>query len=234
MLSLELLMALLLTFVGGFLELYSLKVHGVFAGMQTGNLITLFTDLIDGNVTQAFYRLYVLLSFLVGCFLAEGIRFLLRKRKLPIETIILLFELFFLLPLFFLPIGETTGDVDTLDIVPDIFLALFSSFQYTTFRKVNGESYATTMMTNLLSNIAKDAFILAHEKEGKAAIPLLEHFLVLLFFVFGVLTFYLFDVHFLQSDLSLRLVVLLPFFLLFLVLLLSILHFQREKKKEGN
>ena len=229
-LNIELLMALMLTLIGGFVEIYSLRVHGIFAGMQTGNLITLFTDLIDGNNIQGLYRLLVIALFLVGCFLAEFVRFLLRRKNLPRESIILGFEILFLLPLLFLPVGNTKGEAEGIDVVADIFLALFASFQYTTFRKVNGESYATTMMTNLMSNIAKDVFGLVHEKDVDDAIHLLEHVLVLLFFVLGVIAFYFTYVQIGEgSELAIRLMILIPLVILLFVFLLSFFHPKEEK-----
>ena len=234
-LNIELLMALMLTFIGGFIEIYSLRVHSIFAGMQTGNLITMFTDFIDGNMAQGLYRLLVIGVFLLGCFLAEFLRFLLRKGKLPKESVILGFEIVFLLPLLFLPVGNIHGDAEWIDIVADIFLALFASFQYTTFRKVNGESYATTMMTNLMSNIAKDVFGLVHEKDEDDAIRLLEHILVLLFFVLGVISFYFTYIHIgTDSELAIRLMILIPLIILIFVFVLSFFHHAKEQNQRIN
>lgn len=232
-LNLELLMALFLTFIGGFIEIYSLRVHSIFAGMQTGNLITLFTDLIDGKPMLALYRITAILIFLFGCFLAEFVRFLLRKRNLPTESVILGFEIVFLVPLFFLPVGDTGIEGEAIDFVSDAFLGLFASFQYTTFRKVNGEAYATTMMTNLMSNIAKDAFALAHEKTEDNAIHLMEHVLVLAFFVLGVVSFYFTYTSIeAKSDLIIRMMLFIPFVILVFVFILSFVHFRRESRKK--
>ena len=234
--NLSLLFALLLTFVGGFLELYSLKVHGVFAGMQTGNLITMFTALVDGKTTRALFRLAVIGVFFLGCFLSEMIRLFLKKRKRRWEPVILVGEIVFLLPLFFLPakgrdiiaeMAEPTG----IDIVADIFLALFSSFQYASFRTVNGTSYASTMMTNLLTSIAKDLALLSSKKDEDAALRLLEHGLILVFFIAGFLVFYL-SLLFLNggSDLSLRLILFIPIIILVFLFILSLSLSKKEEK----
>lgn len=188
---LELILAITLSFIGGFIELYSLQVHGIFAGMQTGNLIQAFIFLSDSQFTLALYRFLLIGVFFIACLLAELLKLVLEKRNKRIELVILIAQLCMLLPLFFIKVAPYNDEPKPLNIVADIFLTAFSAFQYMTFKEMHGHTYATTMMTNLLSNIAKnlvDFFKLKDKRNGRTCLDLLA---ILICFILGALTAYL-------------------------------------------
>lgn len=79
--NLDYLISLLIVFVGGFIELYSIKTRGIYAAMQTGNLLSIFSSLIDGKGTLAIKYLCVFLSFVIGLVLGEVTRLAFSKKK---------------------------------------------------------------------------------------------------------------------------------------------------------
>ena len=53
--------------VGGFLEAYTFLLHGgVFCNAQTGNLVLLFLNLVNGEWAGASHYLYSLLAYIAG------------------------------------------------------------------------------------------------------------------------------------------------------------------------
>ena len=220
--SLEVVSALILTFIGGFIELYSLEVNGIFAGMQTGNLIQLFIYLTDKEYTLALYRLILIVTFFISCLIAEIIRYFLNKKGKNISPYILGLELLLILPLFFIKVEAYQDVPNTLNIVSDVFLTIFSAMQYMTFRELHGHSYATTMMTNLLSNLAKNLVSFITIKDKKKGKDCLEFFLILVSFILGSVVMYLIFINISSSE-YLQLVLLIPFVLILITLLLNIL-----------
>lgn len=77
--TLSLLFACLLSLLGGFTELYSIKTRGIYAAMQTGNTITMFMNFIDGNIPWALDRMMVILMFFIGCLTAETLKATIKK-----------------------------------------------------------------------------------------------------------------------------------------------------------
>ena len=74
-------MALLLALVGGFLDAYTYVLRGgVFATMQTGNMILLVINGFNLNWTKCFSYLIPLLVFAVGSVLSEIIKDVFKKK----------------------------------------------------------------------------------------------------------------------------------------------------------
>ena len=72
--------SLLLSFCGGFIELYSVKIHGVFACMQTGNMINMFANFFDNKIYLGLENISVVVIFFLGCILAETLKLKLENK----------------------------------------------------------------------------------------------------------------------------------------------------------
>ena len=81
--------ALLLSFCGGFIELYSVKIHGVFACMQTGNMINMFANFFDNKIYLGLENISVAVIFFLGCILAETLKLKLENKIKYFNTLIL-------------------------------------------------------------------------------------------------------------------------------------------------
>ncbi len=209
----ELIIAISLSFVGGFIELFSLQIHGVFAGMQTGNLIYTLINLIDGDLVSAGYHALMILIFFIAILLAELLKLILLKKKVRVELFTISLEICLLVPLMFINVQQIEDMPKTLNYVSSILLTIFSAFQYFTFKEIHGHTYATTMMTNLLSNLAKnlvDFIKIKNKSYGKAC---LDYLLILIFFCLGSITIYAILIN-LNNNSFVRLTLLIPIFIL--------------------
>lgn len=70
----QLIFCLLLTVVGGFFDAYTfVNCEGIFANAQTGNLIFVGIDLIEGNYREVIHYLIPILSFVMGVLVSKFI-----------------------------------------------------------------------------------------------------------------------------------------------------------------
>lgn len=180
--------ALALTFLGGFMDIVSLKFFGLFTAMQTGNTITLFLSLVDGDYMEALYRSISLISFIVFCFLGELIRINYKSKSFPYP--------YLALSLMAISLSLTIG----LGFIPDeswriaacsISLAFCGATQVIAFESFNEHTFVSTMMTALLKNMALSLAKSVKTKEKDQWLTSLEYALVFLCFVVGITVGYL-------------------------------------------
>ena len=68
----QLMFCLLLTVMGGFFDAYTfVNCGGIFANAQTGNLIFVGIDLIEGNYGEVLHYLIPIFSFVVGVLVSK-------------------------------------------------------------------------------------------------------------------------------------------------------------------
>lgn len=151
--------ALLLSFCGGYVEFWSVARHGIFSGMETGNLITGVISWAEGDYREMTYRFLAVGLFFLVSLLCEVIRRLLEKKNLREDVLMLALSAATLVPAMFI---EPTG------VAPAFFLTGFCALQYSCFRSVKGLPYSTTMMTNLMTNFAKSIAGRFSKGTGKA------------------------------------------------------------------
>ena len=139
----SLITAILLTFAGGFADAYTfIYREGVFATMQTGNLIKLFVNLTNGVFKLIF--LLPIIVFLIGCIVAV----LLEKTKFfsQITLIALLVSYVF---------AGFCPQKEAWDIVCVSILSLTGAMQFEAFRRCLGYRYTSTMCTNNIRLLGK-------------------------------------------------------------------------------
>ncbi len=219
--------AIILSFIGGFIELYSLKVRGAFSGMQTGNLIYIFINLIDGNYTLSLFYLLILVIFIVGIIISELIFYLSNKFNFKYQYIVYPLEIISLLSIIFIP---TNLDIlDPLNILGMCILSLFSAVQSHIFTNINGHSLSTTMMTAMIKLCSSRLFLFFKDKNKNNLLEFLEILFIILFFIIGVVIFYLG-----YTFINIEYLNYLLFLLIFLILILFILFSFKYKFKKNN
>lgn len=137
-----------LTFISGYLNAFTFVTQGGrFAGVQSGNLISLAFHVAQGNFSQAIHFFVPIIFFALGqCITYLAKRYAL-SHHLPwhfgssIIMLILIVVTIIVTP--FLPPFFTIA-----------FLAIVASIQVETFRKLRGASYANVMMTGNVKNAA--------------------------------------------------------------------------------
>ena len=136
---------MILAVVGGFLDAYTYISRGkVFANAQTGNIVLLGVNFAEGEFKEAAFYLLPILAFFVGIIGAEMIK---KRHKynenIHWRQIVIIIEIIALLIVGFIPSGR-------FDMLSNILISFVCSLQVESFRKVNGNAYATTMCTGNL------------------------------------------------------------------------------------
>lgn len=153
------LMGTLLALTGGFLDAYTyISRGGVFANAQTGNIVLLGLNMASGQWSRVLYYLVPIIAFVLGIFLAESIRGkCMYNRKMHWRQLVLILEILVLLFVAVLPQGK-------FDMIANVAVSFICAMQVESFRKVNGNTFATTMCTGNLRSEQKDSIGLAGQE----------------------------------------------------------------------
>lgn len=175
----SLVLSLILSFSGGFQDAYTYAVRGnVFANAQTGNIVLMSAGFMSGEWRSGLRYLLPVLAFAAGVLLAESIRrYFNGARFLHWRQSVLIFEILTMLSVGFFP--------KSFDIAANILVSLSCAMQVQAFRRVCGNSYASTMcIGNLRSGTERfSSYIRTRDKsELKSAFC---YFAVILFFAAG-------------------------------------------------
>lgn len=171
----------LLAIIGGFLDAYTYIARGgVFAFAQTGNLIFLGMNLTEGNIGKVIYYLTPICSFIIGVMICELIKSKYKEQGgLHWRQIAVAIEIIILVIVGFIPTGA-------LNMVANVLITFVCAMQVESFRKVNGNSIATTMCTGNLRSATEMLFYYLKTKDKKVLNKSLNYFGIIAFFVFGV------------------------------------------------
>ncbi|MDY3938706.1 MAG: YoaK family protein [Spirochaetia bacterium] len=136
----------LLTAAGGFLDTYSyLARGGVFANAQTGNIVLLGIQLINGSWTGCLRYLLPVAAFSGGVMISHAVRDGIRKsRQIHWRQCLILIEILLLTIASFLPRGWIP------DTAANILISTVCAIQFSAFRKSSGYASATTFCTGNL------------------------------------------------------------------------------------
>ena len=175
----SLLTAMFVVLSGGFQDAYTYVCRGkVFANAQTGNIVLMSTHLFDRHYADSFRYMIPIAAFLVGTFFAEAVHSRLKHyEKLHWRQIILAFEIVLLFAVGFLPQDQNAA--------ANALVSFVCALQVQTFRKVEGNSYASTMcIGNLRSGV--DAFCAYWDTRDRTALRKAgRYFAVILIFALG-------------------------------------------------
>ena len=139
-------LALLLTLAGGFLDTYTYICRDrVFANAQTGNIACLAIALAQQEWLKAVRYLIPIVSFVLGVTLAIHMRAWFRKNpSLHWRQAVVLLEVVLLLAVGLIPAG------DIGNMTANVIVSFTCAIQVETFRKFNGNAFASTMCTGNL------------------------------------------------------------------------------------
>lgn len=176
----SLVLSLLLSFSGGFQDAYTYVVRGhVFANAQTGNIVLMSTDFFSGNWLRGLGYLLPVTAFALGVFIADNIRYFCSKRIKAVNwrQIILIIEIIIMLAVGLLP--------ESLNTLANIMVSFSCAMQVQAFRKVRGNSYASTMC---IGNLRSGTYALSHflrTKDKEILKNAMYYFSVILAFAAG-------------------------------------------------
>ena len=173
-------LGILLALSGGLMDAYSYIYRGeVFANAQTGNILLLGVNLSQGRWREAVEYLVPVMAFATGILIAFLIRQHFRERagKLHWRQLGVLGELIILALVAFLP--------HRVDLLANSMISLACGFQVEAFRKIHGNSIATTMCIGNLRGGLHAAAEFAVSKKRADRNRAITYFTVILSFAMG-------------------------------------------------
>lgn len=170
---------LLLTFTGGFFDVYTYLIRGgVFANAHTGNLVLIGVSIAEGKDPICY--LIPVISFILGVLTAH----LLKDRihgSLKWLTIILAIETAVIFAVGMLPEKEGFQNLS------NICVSFITAIQYGAFRKLGDYPFATTMCTGMLRSAADHLNAFLCQKDKSELVRTLSYFAVVMVFISGAL-----------------------------------------------
>lgn len=131
--------AVFLSLSGGLQDAYTYLFRGkVFANAQTGNIVLLSSNLMDGNWERVLHYLVPLCAFALGVLTAEKMQEHFRNmQRLHWRQLVVLCEIVILFVVGFFP--------QEWNLMANALVSFACAMQVQTFRKVNGYAFASTM-----------------------------------------------------------------------------------------
>lgn len=172
-------LSLILAFSGGFQDAYTYIVREhVFANAQTGNLVLMSTNFLEGEYQMGFRYLLPLLAFVLGVFVSIHLDHLFHEStRLHWRQVVVVIEILILTGVGFMP--------ESLNIPANILVSFTCAMQVQAFRTVGGNTYASTMIIGNLRS-GTEALAVFIRKRDKAHLLLLrDYFGVILVFALG-------------------------------------------------
>ena len=144
---------------GGFQDAYTYFTRdGVFSNAQTGNVVLMSERFMNGEVKAGLHYLIPLTAFFLGVLLAERIQEKFRyARRLHWRQGILLVEIILLFLVGFIP--------GNLNVLATTLVSFSCALQVQTFRKVEGNAYASTMCIGNLRSCMESLCVYARTRD---------------------------------------------------------------------
>ncbi|HEY3360732.1 MAG TPA: YoaK family protein [Methanosarcina sp.] len=175
-------LGILLAIVGGFLDAYTFVGRGgVFANAQTGNVVLMGIEAATGKWGQALLHAVPILAFMIGVIVAEMIK----KPSMRLfisdsERAVLILETVVLFIVGFIPYTSP-------NIIVTVAVSFVSSVQVSSFRKLVGCAYNTTMITGNLRSATQYAYIAFTKKDNESAMQAIRYFTINFSFLAGAI-----------------------------------------------
>lgn len=175
-------LGILLAIVGGFLDAYTFVGRGgVFANAQTGNVVLMGIEAATGEWGQVVLHAVPILAFMVGVVVAEMIKKLSMHMFIAdFERAVLILETVVLFIVGFIPYTSP-------NIIVTVAVSFVSSVQISSFRKLVGSTYSTTMVTGNLRSATQEAYIAFTKKDEESARRTVRYSAINLSFLAGAI-----------------------------------------------
>lgn len=175
-------LGILLAVVGGFLDAYTFVGRGgVFANAQTGNVVLMGIEAATGEWGQAVLHAVPILAFIVGVVVAE----IIKKPSMHLfiqgsERAVLILETAVLFIVGFIPYTSP-------NIIVTVAVSFVSSVQVSSFRKLVGSAYNTTMITGNLRSATQDTYTAFTKRDNESARRAVRYSTINLSFLAGAI-----------------------------------------------
>ena len=173
--------AVFLSLSGGLQDAYTYLFRGkVFANAQTGNIVLLSTNIMDGRWDKVLHYLVPLCAFALGVLAAEKMReHFQAMQRLHWRQLVVLGEVLLLFAVGFLPQSQ--------NLLANAIVSFSCAMQVQAFRKVNGYAFASTMCIGDLRSGVEAFCIWRKSHEPHAKDRMVRYFGIILLFAVGFL-----------------------------------------------
>ena len=178
---------ILLTFVSGLIEIYSLKIDNMFTFMETGNLINVVVNLLPYSF-NFIYPLYSLILFIIFIFILVIIKNKIVKKKKNYVTYSLLILLILSFILIFIPnnITDTSNRLNICKFIRITLNTLFGVILIFTFISFKSINYVPTMMTNNIKMATTNLSLYLVNKNKSNLNTFLYYLIIIISFIVGI------------------------------------------------
>ena len=168
-----------LTLSGGLQDAYTYYFRGeVFANAQTGNIILLGYNAMNGDWAVASHYLLSLLAFAAGIYTAEVIRGIFKEHKLlHWRQIVVAIEILLLFFVGFFP--------QSFNMAANATVSFVCAMQVESFRKIKGSAFASTMCIGNLRSATEMLYRYRKSRDKESLEKSLRYYAVILIFGIG-------------------------------------------------
>ena len=175
--------AIVLSFIGGLLDVYCLFNFNIYGMLHTGNVIKLVTNLIDGNIDLFFATLFIILSFAIGIFFANLYE---QKRKNKSARGLLIITIVLLFLTILVPNNKEAGTLSFIKYIAALLFGLEGAFILHSFTKFGDYSYSATTMTANINRFVTNIYERVVNKDKTKGYGILNYALIFVAFMSGV------------------------------------------------
>lgn len=163
---------------GGLQDAYSYFCRdGVFANAQTGNIVFLSVNIVNGNGAGVVKYLVPVLFFTMGALLAKTLFFVFDKKKVFWKQAVLLLETAALLAVGFMP--------QSMNLYANALVSLACAMQVLSFDRIYGNDFASTMCIGNIVRMSGSIVTAIAKKDKEAAQRVGLYFAVVVIFAIG-------------------------------------------------
>ncbi len=171
---------IILALAGGFMDSYSYICRGeVFANAQTGNMLLLGINLASGNFITAFHYFIPIISFAIGIALSVFVKSNTNSSLFHWRQISIAIEIITLFSVAFIP--------QKANLFANSITSLACGIQVESFRKIHGNSIATTMCIGNLRSGTECLSLYMRTKKKTVLKKGLLYYGIIVFFVIGAI-----------------------------------------------
>ncbi len=174
--------AILLAIVGGFFDAYTYTCRGgVFANAQTGNIVQVGMTLAKADMMKTLSFLIPIISFIGGVFMTLYIKQCFLEKKIHWRQMVLVLEMIIVVLVGLMPLTRT------MNMIVNILISFICAMQAEAFKKVRGNPFSSTMCTGNLRSGAENLYTYITHKNKLELNRGFQYFIVILFFILGVM-----------------------------------------------
>ncbi|WP_051907200.1 YoaK family protein [Secundilactobacillus oryzae] len=142
----------ILAAIAGGVDAYTYLEHGgVFAGLQTGNLILMGVSLNQGEIGKVGRYALAIFAFILGTILVKVVQHFMHQKPMRQAFLVLIYELILMIIVILMGVGAS-------NVLIIVLLAMTMAGQLQQFRQLEGNPFTSLMMTGNIRNLADNLY----------------------------------------------------------------------------